>query len=155
MMQSWRNLHRAQRAPFEVPSLLVSFLCVRTCVVSDDCVIGKYSSIGVALQVARLRLQEGTVVSRCVIGKNCKIGANVKLTNCYLWDNVVVGDGASAEFSVLADGAVLKERVAMAKNCVVSFGVTVGPGSDVPAATRLTKFVPHDDFGDEVLRHDG
>jgi translation initiation factor eIF-2B subunit gamma len=39
------------------------------------------------------RVGERTSIKKCIIGRHCILGKNVKLTNCVVWDYVVIADG--------------------------------------------------------------
>jgi UDP-3-O-[3-hydroxymyristoyl] glucosamine N-acyltransferase len=39
------------------------------------------------------RVGERTSIKKCIIGRHCVLGKNVKLTNCVVWDYVVIADG--------------------------------------------------------------
>jgi translation initiation factor eIF-2B subunit gamma len=45
------------------------------------------------LLAASTRVGERTSIKKCIIGRHCVLGKNVKLTNCVIWDYVVIADG--------------------------------------------------------------
>lgn len=54
-------------------------VCFRESVLEVDVVVGENSEIG-----------EQTYVTQSVIGKRCKIGNNVRISNAYIWDDVII-----------------------------------------------------------------
>lgn len=52
-----------------------------------------------------------TVISNCVIGRNCTIGAGVRITNSYIFDDVTIEDDCTIDYSIIANGVVIKSEV--------------------------------------------
>lgn len=48
---------------------------------------------------AGTELGEQCSIDASVIGRNCVIGRNVELTGCYVFDNVVIQDGAKLRWA--------------------------------------------------------
>lgn len=85
----------------------------RSCIIEDNVQFGSGTVVG-----------ENSRVANSVIGKNCKIGSNVNIDGAYLWDNVVIEDGAEVKRSILANDAVILEDTTLLDGCIVSFGVS-------------------------------
>ncbi|KAF9953147.1 hypothetical protein BGZ72_005649 [Mortierella alpina] len=117
-----------------------SVVLSRTCVVEEKVVIG-----------ANTQIAEMSVLSNCVIGKNCVIGANVKIDNAYIWDNVTIMDNCVVQQSIIANNAVLEKGVTVTKGCLISFNVTIGANTIVPAYSRLTTLPEDEDDSDAEL----
>jgi len=45
-----------------------------------------------------------------VIGRNCRIGAKAMIENSVLWDDIIIGAGASVIGSIIASGAKIDEN---------------------------------------------
>jgi translation initiation factor eIF-2B subunit epsilon len=95
--------------------------------------VGRATVLGGLTHVA-----EGALVDSSVVGRRCRIGKNAKVTNSYLWDDVVIEEGAIVDASIVANGAIIKAGACLESGCIVSFGVVVGEGRRVPGNVRLT-----------------
>ena len=80
----------------------------------SNSVVGKNSTI-----------DTGSKVSGSFIGRDCKIGANVTLENCFVWNDVIIEDGARISQSILADSAIVGKNCTIADGTLISFGVQV------------------------------
>eukprot|EP00026_Physarum_polycephalum_P004385 Phypoly_transcript_04403.p1 GENE.Phypoly_transcript_04403~~Phypoly_transcript_04403.p1 ORF type:complete len:529 (+),score=70.14 Phypoly_transcript_04403:24-1610(+) len=111
---------------------------------SRSCTIGSSTSIG-----------EGTVVgdmsqiSHSVIGRNCKIGAHVMIKGSFLWDGVVVKDGATVIDSILCNGAQIHNKAIVQKGCIVSFNASIGKDFILAPFTKITAHTPEVSEDDE------
>jgi translation initiation factor eIF-2B subunit epsilon len=84
----------------------------RTCVIQEDTVIGKGTSIG-----------EKSIIKSTIIGRNVKIGANVKIENSFIWDNVTIEDGAQLDTCIVCSGAKIGTNANLKRGCVISYNV--------------------------------
>lgn len=98
-----------------------------SCELKEDVVIGPSSSVGA-----------GTTITHSSIGCNCTIGKNVNIVGCYIWDNVVIGDGCVINKSILSDNVELKAGVTVEPGSIVSFNVVIGTNFIVKSGSRLT-----------------
>ena len=99
----------------------------RDCKLTEDVVIGQSTSVG-----------GDTRISKSVIGKNCKIGEHVDISDCYIWDNVVVEDYCKLKQSIICNSSVLKSGTKVQPGCIISYNVILGPSCCVPQGTRIT-----------------
>src|SRR5579872_4131904 len=72
-----------------------------------------------------------------VLGEGCKIGANARLTDCVLWDGVIVGAGATIDESIVASGAHIGEKAVVSRGSVVGHDAVIEPGSVLPEGARV------------------
>ncbi|KAL2179476.1 nucleotide-diphospho-sugar transferase [Thermothelomyces heterothallicus CBS 202.75] len=75
----------------------------------------------------------GTVIRGSVIGRRAKIGRNVRIENSYIWDDAVIGDGASVVHSVLAGSVVIGADCHIPEGSLVSYNVHVDNGVQLPS----------------------
>jgi translation initiation factor eIF-2B subunit epsilon len=86
----------------------------RTCDIQEDTVIGKGTSIG-----------EKSVIKSTIIGRNVKIGANVKIENSFIWDSVVIEDGAQLDTCIVCSGTKVGSNAILKRGSVISFNVSL------------------------------
>ncbi|KAK6497760.1 hypothetical protein TWF481_012162 [Arthrobotrys musiformis] len=103
-------------------------ILAQSAVILDNSIIGAGTSIG-----------ERTIVEGASIGRNCIIGKNVRLRSAIIWDNVVIGDNCSVEGCVIASDAYIGDGSIVKQGAVISFGVVIEKGSNVPSTARYTK----------------
>ncbi|KAG7330697.1 hypothetical protein KOW79_006919 [Hemibagrus wyckioides] len=94
-------------------------------------------------------------LSNTVIGANCLIGDGVVLDRAFIWNSVHIGDGVTVRQSVVCDGVEVKDGVTLKPQCVLAYGVVVGPGVSLPERTVVSLHHPdeeeEDDEEDEFL----
>jgi mannose-1-phosphate guanylyltransferase/phosphomannomutase len=78
---------------------------------------------------------EEAVISNSYVGKRCNIGKGTRIINSVVWDDVDIGKECILKDTVVADGCVLKERIALEEGCVLGSGCVVYPD------TRLLPFI--------------
>mmetsp|Transcript_23428 Transcript_23428/g.39739 ORF Transcript_23428/g.39739 Transcript_23428/m.39739 type:complete len:780 (+) Transcript_23428:64-2403(+) len=83
-------------------------------------------------------LEEGVQVSNCVIGPNCTIKKGAQLSHCHLWENVVVESNVNIVYSIVGDRCVLKEGACIGRGSLLSGGVVIGKGVEIPPYSRLS-----------------
>ena len=98
----------------------------RSTKVEMDSVIGSETKIG-----------EKTQIIGSVIGRNCKIGNNVTILQAYLWEGVEVGDNCVVIHSILCNGVKVFEGSTIKDGCIISYGVHIGPNTEVETQTKL------------------
>ncbi|KAI9164442.1 translation initiation factor eIF-2B epsilon subunit, GEF [Blastocladiella emersonii ATCC 22665] len=116
----------------------------RTTSLVGNVVLGRNSAVG-----------QGTVLTNCVVGRDCKIGRNVRLANAYLWDGCSVGDGVVVEHAILARNAAVRDRVTLARGCILGQGVVVGADTAVPPHTRIERPAAGEPSDAELVGADG
>lgn len=94
----------------------------RSSLLKPNTVVGAHTSIG-----------ENTVLSNSVIGRRCKIGENVKVEGAYIWNNVEIGNNCDIGKSIIANNVVLGDNVKVMPGAVISYNVTIAPGTTVYA----------------------
>jgi len=104
---------------------------------SRSCIIGPSSSLGEGTQIG-----DNSQILQSVIGRNCKIGNHVMIKGAFLWDNVVVENGATVVSSILCDGVKIGPKAMVQKGCIVSFNVIVGSDVILSPFTKITAFSP-------------
>lgn len=74
-----------------------------------------------------------SVVSGSTIGRRCRIGKNVRIENCYLWDDVVIGDNTVVTRSILASNVHIGSDAVVPDGSVLSFGVAAADKTQLTA----------------------
>jgi len=94
---------------------------------------------------------ENCRIEGTVMGNNCHVAAKASLRNCFLWDAVEVGEGATVVQSILADGCVIKAGAVVNRGCIIGAGCVIGEGVVLPEFTRVTLAEERDgdDFSDD------
>lgn len=106
----------------------------------DHVVLGQTSQIGPRCIIGRgTSIGDGTTIDSSFIGRRCQIGKNVKLINAYIWDDVVIKDGATVFASIVANEAVVGKNSMVDIGSLVSFGVRIGDNRHLLQHTRLSK----------------
>ncbi|EDV21926.1 Translation initiation factor eIF-2B subunit epsilon [Trichoplax sp. H2] len=105
----------------------VNVILARSCVLSEDVVIGSHCSVG-----------EGTQIKSSVIGNGCKIGNNVIIKDSYVWNNVIIDDDCCIINSLLCDDCRIKRKVNINSGCLLSFGVVIGPDVTLEENSRFS-----------------
>jgi translation initiation factor eIF-2B subunit epsilon len=78
-------------------------------------------------------IKTGSVISGSIIGRRCKIGKNVRIENSYVWDDAVIGDGASVVHSVLAGSVVVGANCQIPAGSLISYNVHIDSGIEMPS----------------------
>ena len=99
----------------------------RSCRVGRDSVLGGGTTVG-----------DGATIAASAVGRNCTIGAAASLSECYLWANVVVEEGAQLSGCLCCDvtGGDAKTSQAAAFERLLRRGS--GPGSGQGAKGTVT-----------------
>jgi translation initiation factor eIF-2B subunit epsilon len=101
------------------------------CELEENVLVGFASTVG----------REGAPTTRltnCIIGKRCKIGAGVRISNSYVWDDVVIGDGCQIDRCILANGVELKPEVRVESGSVLAPGVVIDTGVTIKMNSMIT-----------------
>lgn len=88
---------------------------------------------------------EHTVIRNSVVGAHCRIGSHVVLENAYVWDYVTIDNGCRLTSCIIADRVHVKSNSTIRAGCLVTSNITLGPGADLPARTRVAKLGEHVD----------
>jgi len=85
---------------------------VEDIIIDQNCVVHPSARIsGPAVIDGNCIIGEDTIIAGPVaIGRNCHIGTNAVIENSVLWDNIVIGAGASITGSIIASGAKIEEN---------------------------------------------
>uniref|UniRef100_A0A182W3Y7 Translation initiation factor eIF2B subunit epsilon n=1 Tax=Anopheles minimus TaxID=112268 RepID=A0A182W3Y7_9DIPT len=87
-----------------------------SCVLDGDLVVGEESEIC-----------EGTYLRQSVFGRSCRIGRNCQITNSFLMEGVVVGDGT------VLNHCILERGVTVGDGCTINPGTVLGEGVEIPS----------------------
>jgi translation initiation factor eIF-2B subunit epsilon len=116
----------------------------------DDVLLSPSSEVSDSVIGRDTRVGAGSSVSGSFIGRNCKIGANVQIRDSFLWDDVIIEDGALVEHAVLAEFASVGKKVQIGAGSLLASGVHVSDNVTLPASTVVSLIsaegssVPHD-----------
>lgn len=95
----------------------------------EDHVVVERSSKVIQSAVGRgTEVKGGSTISGSVIGRRCKIGKNVKIQDSYVWDDAVIGDGATVIHSVLAGSVQIGPDAQIPAGSLISYNVHIGQG---------------------------
>jgi translation initiation factor eIF-2B subunit epsilon len=78
-------------------------------------------------------IKTGSLIFGSIIGRRCKIGKNVRIENSYVWDDAVIGDGASVVHSVLAGSVVVGANCQIPAGSLISYNVHIDSGIEMPS----------------------
>ncbi|KAI1377869.1 nucleotide-diphospho-sugar transferase [Hypoxylon crocopeplum] len=92
-----------------------------------DSILGKDTHIGL-----------GSTIKNSVIGRGCKIGSNVRITDSFIWDDVIINDDAVVEHAIIAERVVVGKGAFVHEGSLVSFGVQLTDRTDIKTATMLS-----------------
>ncbi|KAK6352837.1 hypothetical protein TWF696_004838 [Orbilia brochopaga] len=104
-------------------------ILAQSAIIERGTIIGAGSNIG-----------GGTIVADSTIGRNCTIGKNVKLDGAMIWDNVVIGDNCTVGKALIAGDVRIGDGCTVATGAVLSFGIEIAAGTDVPCSAKYTKY---------------
>mmetsp|Transcript_6185 Transcript_6185/g.15890 ORF Transcript_6185/g.15890 Transcript_6185/m.15890 type:complete len:717 (+) Transcript_6185:167-2317(+) len=105
-------------------------MLTRGCELQENVLVGFATVVG----------REGapkTTLTNCIIGKRCKIGAGVRISNSYIWDDVVIGDGCQIDRCILASNVELKPEVVVEPGSVLGGGVVIDAGVTVRVNSKI------------------
>ncbi|PBP23098.1 translation initiation factor eIF-2B subunit epsilon, partial [Diplocarpon rosae] len=71
-----------------------------------------------------------------IIGRRCSIGKNVRISNAYIWDDVVVRDGSTVNRAIIASEAVVGKNCKIQPGALLSYGVRIADNTEVKEASR-------------------
>lgn len=85
---------------------------VEDIIIDRSCVVHPSARItGPAVINGNCNISEDTIITGpVVIGRNCRIGKGAIIENSVLWDNIVIGAGASVTGSIIAGGAKIEDN---------------------------------------------
>lgn len=132
-MPDGRLLQREQSIQYKRHNVYLSAEVGLTwgCELEENVLVGFASTVG----------REGaptTTLTNCIIGKRCKIGAGVRISNSYVWDDVVIGDGCTIDRSILADKVELKAEVSLQPGSVLGPGVVIDASRTISINTKIS-----------------
>ncbi|EEY17235.1 translation initiation factor eIF-2B subunit epsilon [Verticillium alfalfae VaMs.102] len=85
----------------------------------------------------------GSTVSGSIIGRRCTIGVNVTIEDSFIWDDVIIADGAVVRRSILGHSTVVGKKASVGEGSVLSSEVTVSDGIHLPESTVISSLA-HD-----------
>jgi len=101
--------------------------------------IAPTAKIGTGVVVgANTIIEDGCDIRNCVIGRNCFIHKGAVLENSHFWGENVVEEGASVRYSIVCNGAKIREKANLSRGCILSFNTTVGKHVVLDEYTRVT-----------------
>ena len=96
---------------------------------------------------------ENTIISHSAIGKNCTVGNGVKITNSFIFDNVIIEDRCFLEFCIVGFSVSLKRNVILGRGSLVGSNVIIGPNITIPDMSRIANSsepnVANNELGDQ------
>jgi translation initiation factor eIF-2B subunit epsilon len=99
----------------------------RNCNLERDVVIGQLSSV-----------RKGTIIRNSVIGQRCSIGSDVHLDGAHVWNDVIIGDRAIIEKSILCNNVKVEAGAQIPPGCIISFGVIIGSDCKLKPGSKVT-----------------
>ena len=118
----------------------------RSSKIGPNTVIGKGTSVG-----------ENSRVAHSIIGRNCFLGKNCVVQNAYIWDGVIVGDGAELRNCVVASGTDIGANSEVVDGGLVSYGVKLPEGTSLgkeSKASRRRKRSEHNLCSDDSYQYE-
>ncbi|KAL9941480.1 Translation initiation factor eIF-2B subunit epsilon [Verticillium nonalfalfae] len=85
----------------------------------------------------------GSTVSGSIIGRRCTIGVNVTIEDSFIWDDVIIADGAVVRRSILGHSTVVGKKASVGEGSVLSSEVTVSDDIHLPESTVVSSLA-HD-----------
>ena len=89
------------------------------------------------MMTPRMHPQLPPHVSDCSVGRECFIPSTASVRGSILFDQVVIGAGASVSGSILCAGVHVGERTVIEPGCVIGSGCRIGDHLHLPRGTRL------------------
>ncbi|KAL8243837.1 hypothetical protein R6Q59_010095 [Mikania micrantha] len=96
--------------------------------IGPETIIGHGTSIG----------RNGNI-EQSVLGRRCQIGKNCSIRSAYVWDDTTIGSNVKISHAIIASEAFIGDDCEIGEGALISFRVTVAPGTKVPAGARITK----------------
>lgn len=85
-----------------------------------------------------VQIDEGARVGpHAVLGRGCRIAKGAQVFNSVLWDEVVVGENASIEGSIVASRAQIGAGARVGTGSVVGHDVIIEQGEELPPGSRI------------------
>jgi len=85
---------------------------------------------GEVVVAAGAEVGERTTLTNVTLGPGCRVEPRVRLSNCVLWDGVVVQSGAQVQDSLLCEGSRVSER-SVVSCCLLGRGQATAPGDQL------------------------
>lgn len=96
--------------------------------IDSKSVLGSSTSIGAE-----------STIRRSVLGSRCNIGKRCQVENSYIWDDVSLGSDVKVHKAIIGSETFIGDRCTINEGALISFGVKLAPGTEVPAGTKVTK----------------
>jgi len=77
-----------------------------------------------------------------VLGDGCTVGPKAHLTECVLWDAVVIEEGAVVEEAIIASGARVGAGAVVSRGSVIGHDAVIDPGTVLPEGARVGPTAP-------------
>jgi len=77
-----------------------------------------------------------------VLGDGCSIGPKARLTDCVLWDAVIVDEGGVVDESIIASGAHIGTGAVVSRGSVIGHDAVIDPGTVLPEGARVGPTAP-------------
>ena len=106
---------------------------------------------GPCLVGPRSALNDGVHFVGSTLGADCAVGPHTTITDCHIFDNVVIGDHCTLEQSIIGQGVRIGDGVRVGRGCLVGDGVTLGKGVTLSDFARVgrARFVREDADSDK------
>lgn len=102
-------------------------------ILSQSCSIGMETVVGGGTSVG-----ENTSLQYTCLGRRCRVGNNVKIDRSYIWDDVVIRDGAQIDGAIIGNGAIIGAHASIEPGSIIGFGVEVTDDSVVTKSSKLS-----------------
>lgn len=83
------------------------------------------------------RIESKAAIKSTIIGRDVTVGPHCIISDSYLWDGVVIGEGSRIESSIVGKGVQIGKDVIVGKGCLLGEGVKIGDGARLAAFTRV------------------
>ena len=77
-----------------------------------------------------------------VLGRGCKIGPRARLSECVLWDGVIVEADAAVDESIIASRARVGEKAVVSRGSVIGHDAVIDAGTILPEGARVGPTAP-------------
>ena len=101
----------------------------RSAVVGEGVVLGRGSVVG-----------EQSVLKRAIVGRDCVIGSGTSINESHIWSGAVIGNNVTITHSIICDKVVVADGVTIPRGCILSYGVRIGSGAQIPEFARISKW---------------
>ncbi|ETN43101.1 uncharacterized protein HMPREF1541_02259 [Cyphellophora europaea CBS 101466] len=110
------------------PTCGIGVIKARPVSIDNETILGSETSVG-----------SESIIEHSVLGSRCNVGKRCTIKDAYIWDDVTLGSDVKISRAIIGSETFIGDNCTINEGALVSFGVKLAPGTNVPAGMKVTR----------------